>query len=712
MKNVSRRPTSKTGRDPTTIVRVLLLAMLVITPGVFDLGSVKPFDAVKVTTVLFFGWLAFGAWTAMVALGRLRARGFLMGYLALGFLGANTIAWIFSTTKWTSLFGWYGRYTGLVTILVMVLVFILVAHVYRGRADRAHEVVYAIAAGSALVTLYVIVQRLGIDPIRWLQTSGGTPGQPYFGTMGNANFAGGYIGLTFPWLYFAFLRTRVVLMRVGLVAWGTVSLAALYFTSARNGMVALLVGVLVLLVIHRKRVPLVLKIGAATATVAALVLATIVVVHPGSDKPLRVFKGVDVLRSNTIRVRAHWWQAGLKMFVARPLTGWGPDSYVTHFARYLPREAAPIGDTETADKPHNVFVEHAAETGILGLGAYLALVFVAFKRGFRRLRDGPASERDLVATLLALLGAYLGQAFFSIDVSAIALLGWVVLGTIAALADPPPETKAEPEVSRRGCTDRPPSGRGSSAKVLAASAVILGVFLATISTAPLKADHEARTARRIAEADVPVDEWLLHFERSMAWQPFEPLYRGMAGDFLEKEAAGTKDRTEKRRLLLEAVSYFEEMDELQPGYHLWKYSVGKAVSALAAAGGGSFEDAQDWLEQAEELAPFDWRVATAQAEMFNQWAVSIRGKDGAAALLCRGLEHAEEAVLLRKTRAETQTVLGKTLARLGHLDEAVVPLERAVERKDGSAAAEELLAEVERLQGRPKSRRPTVVDCG
>jgi O-antigen ligase len=690
-------------REPTAVVRALLLAMIFITPGVFDLGAVKPFDSVKTTTVLFFSWLAFGAWVALVIRGRSRPRRFLMGYLALAFLGANAIAWVFSTTHWTSLFGWYGRYTGLVTILAFVLTFLVVAHVYRERRERVHELLYAIAAGSVVVTLYVLVQRLGIDPIKWAQPSGGTPGQPYFGTMGNANFAGGYIGLTIPWLYYAFRRTKATWQRVALAAWGLVALATLYFTSARNGMVAVAAAVFVFLVIHRRRVPMLLKIGAAVGAVAVVILATVIIVHPGSNKPAKVFRRVDVFRSNTIRTRAYWWQAGVKMFVHRPITGWGPDSFVTHFARYLPRAAAPVGDSETADKPHNVFVEHAAETGILGLGAYLALIVVAFRRGFRRLRDAPPEEHDLIATFLALLGAYLAQAFFSIDVAAIALVGWVTLGAIAALADPPPG--AEPVHPTR-------PRRGSSATVLAAGAMIVAVLLATLSTAPLKADHESKTAQRLANREAPVDEVLMHHERAMSWQPFESLYPGTAGDFLERRAASTDDRREKRDLLTQSVDYYIKMDSLQPGYHLWKYSVGKAMTALAAVGGASFDEAQDWLDEAARLAPYDWRIATARSELFNQWALANAGKPEAARLLCRALDRAEYAVSLRKTRPETETVLGKTLARLGHLDEAVGPLENAIDRKGGSSIAERLLTEVERLQKLPKNKRPVVVNCG
>lgn len=682
-------------------VRVFVLAAVFITAGIFDLGTVKPFDLVKATALLFFGWLAVGTWVAEVVRRRTRARRFTMAYAAGIFLLVNTVGAVFSSTKYTSLFGWFGRYNGLIQILVLVLIFYVVACVYRERRDRLHELIYAMSAGSIVVNLYVLMQRAGLDPITWAQPSGGVPGQPYFGTMGNANFAGGYLGLTAPCVYFAWHRFREPWQRALTVAWGVALLSALWFTSARNGMFALGAAILVLLYVHRDRVPLVVKIGFAAATLAAVVLATIVIWHPGSSRPPEALRRVDVLRSKTIRVRVAWWQAGLRMFLDRPILGWGPETYVTHYAKYLSPSAATLGDSETADKPHNVFVEHLAHTGVVGFGAYLALVIIAFRRGLRRLRDAPA-ERTIGATLLALLAAYLGQAFFSIDVIAIALIGWVTLGAIAAWADPPDDADARPPRRQPVSTGR---------RALAVTAVLAGVLLATVSTSPLKAEHEAKTATRLGQ-DAPESEVLGHFRSASRWNPWEPLFHGLAGDYLENRAAASSDDDEKRELLTRAVEEYRKMDSLQPGYHLWKYSVGKALGELAAVGGASFTDAEQWLDDARELAPYDWRIVTAQADLLNSWAVATDDEeDEAPALLCRALTFAEDAVRLRRTQGRTQLALGRTLARLGHLDEAVQPLERASRERGTERLAERILDEVERLRERPVSKRPPVVQC-
>src|SRR5688500_16515893 len=110
-------------RDISTVIRVMLIAVVFITPAVFDLGAVKPFDIVKATAVWFFGVLAFGAFLAAVVLGRTRPRAFLMGWLAAGYLAVATLATVFSRTPLTAIFGWYGRYGGLTTIVAYLLIF-------------------------------------------------------------------------------------------------------------------------------------------------------------------------------------------------------------------------------------------------------------------------------------------------------------------------------------------------------------------------------------------------------------------------------------------------------------------------------------------------------------------------------------------------------------------------------------------------------------
>lgn len=691
---LKRRP------DPVTAVRVLLLATAVLTPVVFDLGTIKPFDIVKVTTLSVLGLLALGAWLACVALGRARARRFTMGWLAGAYLATAAVGTILSPTRWTSLFGWYGRYGGLVTIVLYVLIFYVVSCVYFERPDRTHEVIYAMAAGAIVLTTYIWIQRLGIDPIGWAKPGGFEVGQPYFGTMGNANFAGGYLGITSPWLYSAYRTAMDGWKRHALVGWGLIELGALWFTGARNGIVALTAALGMLLFVHRRQVPLALKLVAATLAVSALTLAVVVVWHPGSDAPPAALQRVDFLRSETLRVRWYWWVAGMHMFADRPLIGWGPEGFVTQHHRYLPAAAGAIPEGETADKPHNVFVEHAAHTGILGLGAYLALIFLAFRRGFARAPEGrQRSEHPLRTTLVSMLAAYLGQAFFSIDATAIGLVGWMVLGCIAAL-DAPTRTKKAPART---------SSKPVARRVMAVAAVLAALVLAIGSTRGLRGDHAAKDAMELTEANLPFGDAMMQHERAESLHPYEPQYRSMAGFALEKEGLEATDLTDKRAYLSDAVARFRKMSELQPGYHVWLGTLAREVGLLAAVGGASFSEAEELYAEARRRGPVDWRIPTAQGDTHRLWAQISKDQTRRTRFMCASLVDYEDALEIRPWAKAALLGYARSLADVGRRDEGVDALYRALDLPQEPERDAELEAELDDLE--KDTKRPRKVRC-
>jgi O-antigen ligase len=674
----------KAPRDLTLAVRVCIVLAVFVSVGVFDLGSQKPFDVVKFSTLWFFGWLAVGAFSAQVVRRRERVGRSTMGWLALGFVVSSGISTMLSRTRMTALFGWYGRYTGLVTICVLVAVFFVVANVYRERPDRARDVIWALSAGALVLIFYIVLQWAHLDPVKWSTTAGTIPGLRYFGTMGNADFAGGYIGFTTPCVFYAFVRSDAVWKR-GLVAlWGLAQLWTLWLTSARNGIAALGLAIVALLFCYRKSLPRAIRWGAFAAIVAVGAVALAIIVGAAGSAARR--PAATVLRSDTVKVRAYWWLAGVRVFEHHPIFGTGPDTFVSEYEQYLPAKAAQVADSEIADKPHNVFIDHLATQGLVGTGLYVALLLVAFVRGYRRLRDGPRGSQLIVATLLALLAAYAAQAFFSIDVIPLALGGWLVLGAIAALADPPPVTER---------AIRPRTATMATAGILA-----VAVLVATIGTFPLIADHEAHTAQRLAAAQSSVDEVVAHYEKARRWQPFEPIYAGSEGDYLEKQASGETDPTNARDLLIQAVGDYRKMLSLQPGYHLWIMTLAKGYGDLAAAGGASFEVSDRLFKEALVRGPYDWRVPTAYGDMLFAQA----RRRHSAAIMCRAQAEYRNAIRLRPDEPSPFVGLGKTFLALGDLERAVAPFRRAARfDKSNLTNARSLLKSTQDLIAQNKS---------
>lgn len=75
-----------------------------------------------------------------------------------------------------------------------------------------------------------------------------------------------------------------------------------------------------------------------------------------------------------INIRLELWKLGVTMFKAHPILGVGPDNVNKVFKKFHP---SPIGYQETWGSLHNLYIHQAAERGIIGLAALLAL-FVSF----------------------------------------------------------------------------------------------------------------------------------------------------------------------------------------------------------------------------------------------------------------------------------------------------------------------------------------------
>lgn len=127
-------------------------------------------------------------------------------------------------------------------------------------------------------------------------------------------------------------------------------------------------------------------------------------------------------------------RGGADLFAQQPLAGYGSGSFEREYGR---RHHAG-GDTTTAS--HTIPVTVAAEQGLIGLLAYLALLAAAFARLLRGAAATPA-RAAIAAAFLALVFHTLVYAAFLEDP-----LTWALLGVGTALAASAPE--AAPVVRR------------------------------------------------------------------------------------------------------------------------------------------------------------------------------------------------------------------------------------------------------------------------
>jgi tetratricopeptide (TPR) repeat protein len=108
------------------------------------------------------------------------------------------------------------------------------------------------------------------------------------------------------------------------------------------------------------------------------------------------------------------WKAGALGILDRPILGWGPENYRRAFDPHAPAEIfRGAGAEHWDDRAHNIILDAATTTGLLGLATMVTFYGMLFLLLLRRwLRDRKSTEYLAVAGLLT---AYFVQNFFIFD---------------------------------------------------------------------------------------------------------------------------------------------------------------------------------------------------------------------------------------------------------------------------------------------------------
>jgi O-antigen ligase len=200
-------------------------------------------------------------------------------------------------------------------------------------------------------------------------------------------------------------REQVGAVAVLAILWG-----ALVLTLSRSSLAALLVGLGTLAAL-RWRATRVLMVGAAVIAIGAAAIAV-------APKTFGLNQGLN----NASSGRADLVSGGIKMFGSRPLWGYGSGSFVREYRRRHPATATTLAAS------HTIPITVAAEQGLIGEIAYLALVVVAIAVLIRGARADPV-RAAIAAAWLALVFHTLLYADFLEDPVA-----WTLLGIGTALA--------------------------------------------------------------------------------------------------------------------------------------------------------------------------------------------------------------------------------------------------------------------------------------
>lgn len=233
--------------------------------------------------------------------------------------------------------GWY----------VWVLAFLLFYFFSRYGGLFERKLIPALTLFTLIVSIYAIIQKLGLDPVIWDRKDPRT-----FSFFGHGAALSAILLLSLPYLL------RLPGFRLTLM----LGLTALYLSKTRAALLALCCEILFLL--FRR-----LRILAAALTIAGAIGF--------------LFFGREKLVDLSVQQRLSLWHGTLMLISQKPLMGYGGGRFELLWQKVKDQKILlRDGDSLLADKPHNILLEVAVSFGLLGLFFFLWIFFYLLQRGW------------------------------------------------------------------------------------------------------------------------------------------------------------------------------------------------------------------------------------------------------------------------------------------------------------------------------------------
>lgn len=136
--------------------------------------------------------------------------------------------------------------------------------------------------------------------------------------------------------------------------------------------------------------------------------------------------------------RINRWNCAIRMFDERPYLGWGPGTYQFVYAPFQRSKEKTIISTNVGDmgNAHSEYLGPLAESGILGMLTFLAIVIAASITGLRVYKRSNSKEVKLISLVILLgLMSYFAHGLLNnfLDTDKASVPFWGFLGILVSL---------------------------------------------------------------------------------------------------------------------------------------------------------------------------------------------------------------------------------------------------------------------------------------
>lgn len=336
-----------------------------------------------------------------------------------------------------SFYGSFERYEGLLSLIIYVFIYFIAASTFK-TYDKIQKLQVVLVISGAIVAAYGILQHFGIDFINWSLAE--VDFTRIVSTLGNSNFLADFLVIVLALAIAFYLASSSWTTRGPLLACTGLLFIALLFTYCRASWLGFTVSLLVLLALLPKRLLAKRRIQLGQL-LTLLVLCLIIVNYVPKlylgyqGAPSLTKQAASSIRTGegTAAARLYIWQAAINMIKDRPLLGWGIENFGVVYPKYRSLNLAHLeGGDYIPDKPHNELLQMATGMGILGLLAFLWLVFTFVAVAWRKITAESLEKRLLLSGMLAGWVGYFIAIQFNFSIAGPALISWLLMGTLLA----------------------------------------------------------------------------------------------------------------------------------------------------------------------------------------------------------------------------------------------------------------------------------------
>jgi putative inorganic carbon (HCO3(-)) transporter len=426
----------------------------------------------------------------------------------LAFVFSAALSTVFAINSNVAIFGTYGRWEGLLTIINYALLFWLAVQFTSGESDSRALTWSLLISGYFIAVAAVLQAAFGLLGGGYFTATGGVIRADV--TLANPDFLGIFLATLIPIALAKLLSQRPLLTRVLAANLVVVLVLGLIFTYTRAAWIGALIGTLAVVALRRGR----FRIGPVVGLVAfvALFVASIGVVgqiQSSSGVATAVYSRIISIRdigAGTEGERVRIWQDTLPLVMNRPMLGYGPDTFGLVYPMYETTKAAP---GLLWDKPHEEMLGVAAVQGIVGVIAYV-WILTTFVRTFWLGRY----RRGAVAIFGGWLAYEVGTQFnFSYIPTAVPFWIFAAAAVVTWV----------PDLKLRSIAKVP---RGLALPGLAPTLLALVALSIPAVLLPYLADADYRSAL----ATTSLEKSRAHVAQARTLAPFEATYANEAGD--------------------------------------------------------------------------------------------------------------------------------------------------------------------------------------